>query len=29
VPDADIEPDHVIDPLLDDDDGLDDDPQGL
>lgn len=27
--DADIEPDRVIDPLANDDDGLDDDPQGL
>src|ERR1700754_565640 len=29
VPDGDIEPDRVIDPLANDDDGLDDDPQGL
>ncbi|MFB9126409.1 chemotaxis protein [Paraburkholderia dipogonis] len=29
VPDADIEPDRVIDPLANDDDGLDDDSQGL
>lgn len=29
VLDSDIEPDHVIDPLDNDDDGLDDDPQGL